>query len=83
MGLNLCRYKTFVVFKSVTFEFFLKIMESVFHKDLKCFKSDTLESETFFVTFKSVTFEKFHIFLENTINIIPNTLHDFQKKIQK
>ena len=29
MALNFYRYKTFVTFKSVTFEFFLKIMESV------------------------------------------------------
>ena len=61
MALNFYRYKTFVIFKSVTFEIFLKIMESVgddansvFHEDQKFFKSDTI-----FVTFKSVTFEIF------------------------
>ena len=54
----------FVIFKSVTFEIFLKIMESVgddansvFHEDQKFVKSDTFESDTIFVTFKSVTFE--------------------------
>ena len=66
MALNFYRYKTFVIFKSVTFEIFLKIMESVgddansvFHEDQKFFKSDTFESDTIFVTFKSVTFETF------------------------
>ena len=61
MAPNFYRYKTFVIFKSVTFDFFLKIMESVrddansiFHEDQKVFKSDTI-----FVTFKSVTFEIF------------------------
>ena len=53
-ALNFYRYKTFVIFKSVTFEIFLKIMESVggdansvFHEDQKIFKSDTI-----FVTFE-------------------------------
>ena len=66
MALNFYRYKTFVTFKSVTFEIFLKIMESVgddaksvFHEDQKFFKSYTFESDTIFVTFKSVTFEIF------------------------
>ena len=61
LALNFYRYKTFVIFKSVTFEIFLKIMESVgddansvFHEDQKFFKSDTI-----FVTVKSVTFEIF------------------------
>ena len=61
MALNFYRYKTFVIFKSVTFEFFLKIMESVgddansvLREGQKFFKSDTS-----FVTFKSVTFEIF------------------------
>ena len=54
MALNFYSYKTFVIFKSVTFEIFLKIMESVggdansvFHEDQKIFKSDTI-----FVTFE-------------------------------
>ena len=65
-ALNISRYKTFVVFKSVTFEIFLKIMEcvgddvnSVFHEDQKFFKNDTFESDTIFVTFNSITFEIF------------------------
>ena len=48
--LNFYRYKTFVVFKSVTFEIFLKIIEgvgddanSVFHEDLNFRKSVTFE----------------------------------------
>ena len=63
MALNFYRYKTFVIFKSVTFEIFLKIMEiigddtnTVFHEDQKFFISDTFESQIIFVTFKSVTF---------------------------
>ena len=56
---------------------------NVSHEDQKLFKSDTSESDPIFVTSKSVTFEKVQIFLENTIGIIPNTFHDFQKKIQK
>ena len=74
MALNFYRYKMFVIFKSVTFEIFLKIMESigddaksVFHEDQKFFKSDTFESDTIFVTFKSVTFEKF---LENAQKVL-------------
>ena len=61
MAMNFYRYKTFVIFKSVTFEFFLKIKESVgddannvSHEDQKFYKSDTS-----FVTLKSVTFEIF------------------------
>ena len=50
MVLNFCRYKTFVVFKSVTFEFFLKIMKIV---------GDDAKSDIIFVTFKSATFEIF------------------------
>ena len=53
--------RTFVIFKSVTFEFFLKIMESVgddaksvFHEDQKFFKSNPFESDTIFVTFQKV-----------------------------
>ena len=53
-------------FCSVTFEIFLKIMESVeddassvFQEDQKFFKNDTFESDTIFVAFKSVTFENF------------------------
>ena len=81
MALNICRYKTFVVFKSVTFEIFWKIKEnvgddanSVFHEDQKFFKSDTFESDK-----NCVTFEKIMIFMESTIGIISNTFHDFQK----
>ena len=66
MALNIYRYKTVVVFKSVTFEFLQKIKESVgddansvFHEDQKFFQCDTFESDTIFVTFKSVTFENF------------------------
>ena len=46
-----CRYKTFVIFKSVTFEIFRKCSESVnfdanidLQEDLKIFKSDTFEN---------------------------------------
>ena len=49
-ALNFYRYKTFVVFESVTLDFFLKIMESVgddansvFHEDQIFFKSVTFE----------------------------------------
>ena len=59
MAVNIWRYKTFVFFKSVTFEIFLKIMESVgndtksiFREDQKFFKSDTFESDKSFVTFE-------------------------------
>ena len=66
MALNFYSYKTFVIFKSVTFENFFEIMESVgddansvFHEDQKNFKSVTFESDTSSVTFKSITFEIF------------------------
>ncbi len=59
-------YKTFVIFKSVTFEFFFENhgkcwddANSVFHEDQKIFKIDTFESDIIFATFKSVTFEIF------------------------
>ena len=89
-AMNFYRYKTFAVFKSVTFEnfqIFLQIIIGIkintFWAFSENFKSDTFESDKNCVTFKSVTFEKFLIFMENTFGIIPNTFHDFQKKIQK
>ena len=61
MVLNFYRYKTFVIFKSVTFEIYMKIMESVgddansgFYEDHIFFKINTI-----LVTFKSVIFEIF------------------------
>ena len=52
--------RTFVIFKSVTFEYFLKIMESVggdansvFHEDQKIFKSDMFESDAICATFEN------------------------------
>ena len=60
-------YKTLVIFKSVTFDFFFENhgkcwddANSIFHEDQKIFKSDTS-----FVTFKSVTFEIFGKSLES------------------
>ena len=55
MALNFYKYKTFVVFKSVTFSFY-KFKESVgddaindLQEDLKIFKSDTFENYKSFV----------------------------------
>ena len=80
MALNFYRYKTFVVFKSVTcenFQIFLQIIIdikiSTFWAFSENFKIDTFESDK-----NCVTFEKFQIFMENT-DIIPNINHDFQK----
>ena len=49
--------------------------------DQPCLTGES-ESDKNCVTFKSVTFEKFLIFMENTIGIIPNTFHDFQKNFK-
>ena len=43
LALNFYRYKTFVTFKSVTFEFFGDDANSVFHEDQKFSKSITFE----------------------------------------
>ena len=71
-ALNVYRYKTFVLFKSVTFEnfqIFLQINSGI--------KINTLESDK-----NCVTFENFLIFMENAIGITPNTSHDFQKNFK-
>ena len=56
LALNICRYKTFVVFKSVTFEIFGKCSENVgfdannnLQGNLKFFKSDTFKNYKSFV----------------------------------
>ena len=56
LALNFYRYKTFVIFKSVTFEIFRKCSEGVnfdanndLQEDLKIFKSDTFENYKTFV----------------------------------
>ena len=76
--MNFHSYKTFVIFKCVTFEFFLKIMESVgddpngvFHEDHEFFRSDTI-----LVTFKSVTFEIFGKFSESVNFDVNNDLQE-------
>ena len=83
LALNFYRCKTFVIFKSVTFEIFLKIMESVeddansvFHQDQKFFKSDTFENDTCFVTFKSVTFVIFRKCSESVNFDVNNDLQE-------
>ena len=56
MALNFYRYKTFIVFKSVTFEIIRKYSENVgfdanndLQEDLKFFKSDSFENYKSFV----------------------------------
>ena len=78
MALNFYKYKTFVVFKSVTFEIFKSSCKSLLASKLtlsehgnitvvwafsKNFKSDTFESNKNCVTFKSDTFENCKSFL--------------------
>ena len=76
LALNFYRYKTFAVFKSVTFENF-QIKINTFWAFSENFKRDTLESGK-----NCVTFENFLIFMENAIGITPNTFHDFQKNFK-
>ena len=77
MALNFYRYKTFVTFKSVTFEIFLKIVESVgddaksvFHEDQN-FSKVTLLKVTQFLSLSKVSLLKFSENAQKVLILMP------------